>query len=63
MFAGRVTGWGGGVFPGDRGEGTVIGGVDLVQYLVGGVDNVRPEGKVLGERELHSELRDGRRKR
>jgi len=53
MFAGRIAGGCGGVFPGDRGEGTVIGGVNLVQDLVGGVDDVRPEREVLGECELH----------
>ena len=56
MFASRVTGGGGGVFPGDRGKGTVIGGVDLVQDHVGRIDDVRPERKVLGERELHFEF-------
>ena len=56
MFAGRITGGRGGVFPGDRGEGTVIGGVDLIQDLVGRVDDVRPERKVLGECEFHFEF-------
>ena len=57
MFAGRITGGRGGVFPGDRSKGTVIGGVDLIQDLVGRVDDVRPERKVLGECEFHFEFR------
>ena len=56
MFTGCVTGGRGGVFPGDRSEGTVVRGVHLVQDLIGRVDDVRPERKILGERELHSEL-------
>lgn len=44
------------MFPGDRSEGTVVRGVHLVQDLIGRVDDVRPERKILGERELHSEL-------
>lgn len=46
------------MFPGDRGKGTVIGGVDLVQDLVRRVDDVRPEREVLGERESHFEWRE-----
>ena len=37
------------MLPGDRSKSTVIGGADLVQDLVGRVDDVRPERKVLGE--------------
>jgi len=54
MLASRVTCGHSGVFPGDRGKCTVIGGVDLVQDLVGRVDDVRPERKVLSKGELHS---------
>jgi hypothetical protein len=42
-----------GVFPCDRGEGAVVGSANLVEDLVRGVDNVRPEREVLGECKLH----------
>jgi hypothetical protein len=54
MFTGRVTGGCSGVLPGNSGEGTVIWGVDLVQDLVGRVDDVRPQREVLSKGELHS---------
>lgn len=47
MFTGRVTGGCSGVLPGDRGKGTIIWGVNLVQDLVGRVDDVRPQREVL----------------
>jgi hypothetical protein len=53
MLTGRVTCGRSGVFPRDCGEGTVIVGADLVQDLVGRVNDIRPERKVLGEGELH----------
>lgn len=55
MFTSRVTGGCSGVLPSDRGEGTVVWGVDLVQDLVGRVDDVRPEWEVLSQCELHLE--------
>lgn len=42
-----------GIFPCDRGEGTVIGGADLIQDLIGRIDDVGSEREVLGEGELH----------
>lgn len=54
MLTGRVTRGCGGVLPGNRGEGTVIWGVDLVQDLVGRVDDVRPQREVLSQGKLHS---------
>ena len=56
MFASYVASGRSGVFPGDRCVGTVIGGADLVQDLVGRVYDIGPEGEVLGQCELHSEL-------
>ena len=53
MLTGRVTGGCSGVLPGDRGEGAVIWGVDLVQDLVGRVDDVRPQREVLSQGKLH----------
>ena len=54
MFASSVTGGCSGVFTCDGGGGAVIGGADLVQDLVRGVDDVGSKRKVLGEGEFHS---------
>lgn len=53
VLASRVAGGCSGVLPGDRGKGTIIRGVDLVQDLVGRIDDVRPERKVLGKGKPH----------
>lgn len=42
MFTGRVTGGRSGALPDDRSKGTVVWGADLVQDLVGGVDDICP---------------------
>jgi hypothetical protein len=56
MFACRVTCGRSGIFARNGGEGTIIGGADFVQNLVGRVDDVGPERKILSESELHSEV-------
>lgn len=61
MLASRVAGGRSGVFTCDGGEGTVVGGADLVQDLVGRVDDVGPKREVLGKGEPHSGLRKGSR--
>ena len=53
MFASRVACGRSGVFTCDVCKGTIIGSADLVQHLVGRVDDVGPKGKVLGQGKFH----------